>query len=219
VPLRGAVEKSTAADPAGMRRRSSGSSEDGDLSPVEAPHVNSTSSSNSALRQVLVPSPTKLEHRLSTDERPSFSISRRSSSINWKASDSRNGNGVVEKPSSPVRTTPPSPLALFPSANGSRAREMEKAQEAMFAGRHQRLRSPWAITILALLSAVTGIGFLFAVVNSSVTRQIDPKGCRMSYMRPSYAKFDDFDTEHTRLASKYSLYLYREEGIDHDTKV
>ena len=41
----------------------------------------------------------------------------------------------------------------------------------------------------------------------------------MSYMRPSYAKLSDFDTEHTRLASKYSLYLYREQGIDHDVKV
>ncbi|KAL2261714.1 hypothetical protein VTK26DRAFT_3536 [Humicola hyalothermophila] len=41
----------------------------------------------------------------------------------------------------------------------------------------------------------------------------------MSYMRPSYIKLDEFDTEHTRLAAKYSLYLYREQGIDHDAKV
>ena len=41
----------------------------------------------------------------------------------------------------------------------------------------------------------------------------------MSYMRPSYARLNDFDTEHTRFASKYSLYLYREQGIDDDAKV
>lgn len=41
----------------------------------------------------------------------------------------------------------------------------------------------------------------------------------MSYMRPAFAKFPDFDTEHTRFASKYSLYLYREGGIDEDTRV
>jgi len=29
-------------------------------------------------------------------------------------------------------------------------------------------------------------------------------------MRPSFAKLTDFDTEHTRFASKYSVYLYRE---------
>jgi len=41
----------------------------------------------------------------------------------------------------------------------------------------------------------------------------------MSYMRPSFVKFNDFDTEYTRLATKYSLYLYREGGIDEDPKV
>ncbi len=41
----------------------------------------------------------------------------------------------------------------------------------------------------------------------------------MSYMRPSFAKLSDFDTEHTRFASKYSVYLYREGMVDEDTKV
>ena len=41
----------------------------------------------------------------------------------------------------------------------------------------------------------------------------------MSYMRAMFAPFSDFDTEHTRFASKYSLYLYREGGVDEDTRV
>ena len=41
----------------------------------------------------------------------------------------------------------------------------------------------------------------------------------MSYMRPAFARFSDFDTEHTRFASKYSLYMYREGGVDEDTRV
>ncbi|KAF2456102.1 PGAP1-like protein-domain-containing protein [Lineolata rhizophorae] len=41
----------------------------------------------------------------------------------------------------------------------------------------------------------------------------------MSYMRPGFVKFSDFDTEHTRFATKYSLHLYREGGIDEDVKV
>lgn len=41
----------------------------------------------------------------------------------------------------------------------------------------------------------------------------------MSYMMPSFARFSDFDTEYTRFASKYSLYLYREGGVDEDTRV
>ncbi|EOO01479.1 putative gpi inositol-deacylase protein [Phaeoacremonium minimum UCRPA7] len=38
-------------------------------------------------------------------------------------------------------------------------------------------------------------------------------------MRPSYVELKDFDTEHTRFASKYSLHLYREQGIDNDFKL
>jgi len=50
-------------------------------------------------------------------------------------------------------------------------------------------------------------------------RQLDPKGCAMSYMRPTFIHLPDFDTEHSRLASKYSLYLYREAGVDEDPNV
>ena len=38
-------------------------------------------------------------------------------------------------------------------------------------------------------------------------------------MYPGFAKLSDFDTEHTRFASKYSVYLYREGYIDDDTMV
>lgn len=38
-------------------------------------------------------------------------------------------------------------------------------------------------------------------------------------MSPAFAKLSDFDTEHTRFASKYSTYLYREQGVDEDIKV
>jgi hypothetical protein len=36
----------------------------------------------------------------------------------------------------------------------------------------------------------------------------------MPSMSPTYIKLLGFDTEHTRFASKYGLYLYREEGVD-----
>ncbi|KAG5929995.1 GPI inositol deacylase [Claviceps africana] len=48
---------------------------------------------------------------------------------------------------------------------------------------------------------------------------VEAKGCRMSYMRPSYVHFTEFDTEHTRFATKYTLYLYREQGIDDEHKL
>ncbi|KAL5117818.1 GPI inositol deacylase [Pleosporales sp. CAS-2024a] len=64
-----------------------------------------------------------------------------------------------------------------------------------------------------------GFVALFLMMQSFLTRQLDTKGCEMVYMRPMYSKFDDFDTEHTRFASKYSLYLYREWGIDEEFTV
>lgn len=64
-----------------------------------------------------------------------------------------------------------------------------------------------ATTLLAILS-------LAFIVHSSLNLQVDPQGCVMSMMTPTYLKLSGFDTEHSRFASKYSLYLYREEGVD-----
>lgn len=69
------------------------------------------------------------------------------------------------------------------------------------------------------MTSVAGIGLMLAVLYSSAVLHCDPKGCRMSWMSPSYAKFSDFDTEHTRFATKYSLYLYREQGFDNGPKI
>ncbi|KAH7385541.1 PGAP1-like protein-domain-containing protein [Phaeosphaeria sp. MPI-PUGE-AT-0046c] len=78
------------------------------------------------------------------------------------------------------------------------------------------LRNPWSCSIYTLATTVVGFAAAFLMVQSFLTKQLDIKGCEMSYMRPMYSKFDDFDTEHTRFASKYSLYLYREYGIDEE---
>jgi hypothetical protein len=77
----------------------------------------------------------------------------------------------------------------------------------------------WPSSMAVLVSALCGIVFLFIVGNSMVTRPFDTKNCRMSYMRPSYIKFHEFDSEYTRFATKYSLYLYREQGVDYGEKV
>lgn len=39
-------------------------------------------------------------------------------------------------------------------------------------------------------------------------------GCAMSYMYQSYAKLKSFDSNHTRLANRYSLFLYRDAKYD-----
>lgn len=85
--------------------------------------------------------------------------------------------------------------------------------------RRARVRNPWRCSWLTLATTALSILLFFSIVHSMTTRQLDPKGCKNCRMRPAYAKLSDFDTEHTRFASKYSLYLYREGGIDDDTMV
>ncbi|KAK6525608.1 GPI inositol deacylase [Arthrobotrys megalospora] len=85
-------------------------------------------------------------------------------------------------------------------------------------GRRPRLRSVWHCGLLLLSVTVCSLLGLASIFHSSTNRQMDQKGCRMSYMRPSYARLEDFDTEHSRFASKYSIYLYREENVDDTSK-
>lgn len=80
----------------------------------------------------------------------------------------------------------------------------------------QRLRSPWACSLATLATTLAAFAALFLMAQSFLLRQQDVKGCGMSYMRPTYTRFSQFDTEHTRFATKYSLYLYREGSLDDD---
>jgi len=212
-----------------MRRRSSGSAaeEEGDDSASNADGNStseaagarssktneSTSTKDSKNLQVTArPSNTQtheLDRRKSTDKRPSSARSRRPSNTNWKLAESRNGN--LEKNRSVVSTviSVPSTEAIVP----------DKMADSRPNPRRTRLRSPWSCSLLTLVTTLLSILTLASILHSFVSRQLDTKGCRMSYMRPSFAKLSDFDTEHTRFASKYSVYLYREGMVDEDTKV
>ncbi|KAL9615444.1 MAG: hypothetical protein Q9167_000122 [Letrouitia subvulpina] len=87
-------------------------------------------------------------------------------------------------------------------------------------GRHfSRLRSPWVISLPTILTTVLALAILLSITQSFTARQLDTKGCDMYYTRSMFFHFADFDTEHTRFASKYSLHLYREIGFDEDPKV
>lgn len=205
-----------------MRRRSSGSAaeEEGENS---APNVEDSEGRGSItdlndlqLQTTARPSdtqhnntPHELDRRKSTDKRPSTARSRRPSNTNWKPSESR--NGTVDK----NRSTE-TPVIIVPSKEAIAADKMADSRQNV---RRPRLRSPWSCSPLTLVTTTLALLSLASIIHSFVSRQLDTKGCRMSYMRPSFAKLSDFDTEHTRFASKYSVYLYREGMVDEDTKV
>ncbi len=69
------------------------------------------------------------------------------------------------------------------------------------------------------MTTLLGFAAFLLMTISFLTRQLDTKGCEMAYMWPTYAKFDDFDDEHTRFAGKYSLHIYREGGMNDDYTV
>ncbi|KAJ9654062.1 GPI inositol deacylase [Neophaeococcomyces mojaviensis] len=77
-----------------------------------------------------------------------------------------------------------------------------------------RAQDPFSWPPLVLITTALALLSLTFIVQSSLKRQVDPQGCIMSMMSPTYLKLSGFDTEHSRFASKYSLYLYREEGVD-----
>jgi GPI inositol-deacylase len=82
----------------------------------------------------------------------------------------------------------------------------------------RRPKSTWSCSLWTSITTVLALFLLLSVVQSFLHRQVDPQGCAMSAMRPTYIKLSGFDSEHSRFASKYSLYLYREEGIDQYTE-
>ncbi|KAK4632114.1 GPI inositol-deacylase [Fulvia fulva] len=110
-------------------------------------------------------------------------------------------NPLLETPPTPIPHDAPAPIADHVRQHAA------------------RLPSPWRCSFLTLATSMAALLLLFTIVHSFLNRQQDPKGCAMSYMMPRFNHFADFDTEHTRFASKYSLYLYREGGVDDDVRV
>lgn len=104
-------------------------------------------------------------------------------------------------------------------ASAEKEADSNVSAETQYQKWQQRLRNPWACSPYTFVTALVGLAMLGLMAQSFLTRQLDVKGCDMAYMRPMYYRYDNFDTEHTRFASKYSLYAYREGGIDEDIRV
>lgn len=203
-----------------MQRRSSGSSEDSADVPVKTSRPQGQTrlnDANSSIRHSHDVRQSNHHHHQNSGTRSTSARSRRpSSNINWRPSHSRDGS--TEKP--PIATASHlAPATLSPDCPIDSPIDSEKTSRSRWKNRQPQPWNPWAMSFLTLFTSTLGISLLITVLYSAVTLHCDPKGCRMSWMSPSYAKFSDFDTEHTRFATKYSLYLYREQGFDNGPKV
>lgn len=59
-----------------------------------------------------------------------------------------------------------------------------------------------------------GLLLLLAAFDSYIHHQSDAKYCTLTYMRPYFRDLSAFNSSHHRFSTKYSLHLYREEGVD-----
>lgn len=113
---------------------------------------------------------------------------------------------------SPSQTSPDSKMpAMMPLT--SQRLPMEASPDGPRL-RHARLRSPWLCSILTAITTSLAVVFLLSILRSFSARQVGSNGCGIPVMSPTFIRMVGFDTEHTRFASKYNLYLYREEGVD-----
>ncbi|KAI6087961.1 PGAP1-domain-containing protein [Hypoxylon rubiginosum] len=196
-----------------MQRRSSGSSEESVDVPIKTSRTNGQTRLNDANPSI------RNSHDLRPSDRPENSGTRSSSArsrrpsnnVNWRPSHSRDGS--TEKAAAATHLAPATLSPDYPSIDGGK---MAPSRRKI---RSPRSWSPWTMSFLTLFTSTLGITLLLAVIYSAATLHCDPKGCRMSWMSPAYHKFDDFDTEHTRFATKYSLYLYREQGFDSKQRI
>lgn len=190
-----------------MLRRLSGSAEETD---------NNNKSSNSS--NPIVPESQFPGH----GDKKSFTSSKYDVKRELEALDRRK----IEKAPAPTQSIPDGPRTHTGNTQGAPRKPVPPSQEQDVdrmpeprGWRRSQARSPWSCSLLTLTATAVAIVLLLSIIHAFVTRQLDPKGCDMCWSRPIYIKFSDFDTEHTRFASKYSLYLHREGGFDEDPKV
>ncbi|KKK16283.1 hypothetical protein P175DRAFT_0504604 [Aspergillus ochraceoroseus IBT 24754] len=103
--------------------------------------------------------------------------------------------------------------AMMPLTSSQRL-SVETSPDPQHRSRSSRLRSPWESSVLTALTTVLASLLLFSIFRSFSALQTGSNGCGIPVMSPTFLRMVGFDTEHTRFASKYNLFLYREEGVD-----
>ncbi|KAI8391121.1 PGAP1-like protein-domain-containing protein [Radiomyces spectabilis] len=129
-----------------------------------------------------------------------------------------------QSPSAPhlrIDRSPPIPLRSRDSSNSSSRTSSPSnspspplspsTTQALLPSIYHLTRASRLLIFCIIFLSILGIT---VIIDSFQHHQRDKSGCRMSYMRPYYIKQTGFDSEMTRFAGKYGLYLYRE--ADHD---
>ena len=73
------------------------------------------------------------------------------------------------------------------------------------------------LVFLGVFSILCVLTFYRAGID--IVKTLSPQGCRMSWMSPSYVLLPGLNHSWTPLASRYSLFLYREVGWEEPHEV
>lgn len=118
---------------------------------------------------------------------------------------------LVLRPNSSSSRSSPSTSPSPPSSPSSRTAPAPVAPPLYRLTRTSRL-----VSLLAIVSSCLA---LLVILDSFTHHQRDANGCQPTHARPLYIRQQGFDSEMTRFASKYALYLYREQDIDTSDQV
>ncbi|KGO75872.1 hypothetical protein PITC_033180 [Penicillium italicum] len=146
------------------------------------------------------------------DEKTRSQIARRGTSFDLRRDGSatprsRNSSMWRTPSSQPSNDTKPMPL-------DSPRLPMEAPSPDGRCARQSRQRSPWSCSILTAFTTCIAVAFSISILFSFTGRHHGGDGCGVPMMSPTFIRMLEFDTEHTRFASKYNLFVYREEGVD-----
>ncbi|KAE8150195.1 PGAP1-domain-containing protein [Aspergillus avenaceus] len=156
-----------------------------------------------------------------TPEKSRSQVARTGTSFDLRR-DATGASTPRSRNSSMWRTPSSSSTSLVPDGKSSPAimpltsqrLPMETLPDSSHRFRPSRLRSPWPCSILTAITTLFASVFLFFILRSFSLRHTGGDGCGIPVMSPTFIRMVGFDTEHTRFASKYNLYLYREGGVD-----
>lgn len=194
-----------------MHRRSSGSptaddAEDTLVSRSAEPHYGPGPESSEKPRPEVARTGTSIDLRRDTNGN---STPRSRNSSTWRTLSSAAANWASPSPSP---DTPYSATGAMPMTPQRLA--IEASSDSPHRSRLSRLRSPWSCSILTAFTTIIACVFLFSIFRSYSALQTGSDGCGVPVMSPTFLRMVGFDTEHTRFASKYNLFLYREAGVD-----
>ncbi|CAG8480947.1 13944_t:CDS:2 [Acaulospora colombiana] len=128
-------------------------------------------------------------------------------------SSSQQRKEKTTSPSSPEKSRHPSKIN-HTTASASVVSPTKKSRKSSATTSTRSPSALFSCSYLIIIILVVTVLLLGVTLDSFLHHQKDPIGCEVSYMYPEYIKQVGFDSEQTRFAGKYGLYLYKDLSYD-----